>query len=50
MPADNEMVEDGPIVRGIEKLKIVLLVLVRVLDKGTELLGDAAALMLRVLL
>jgi hypothetical protein len=47
--ADSEMVEDGAAVREIEKLK-VLLVLIKVLDKGTALLGGAAALMLRVLL
>jgi hypothetical protein len=48
-PVDSEMVEDGIIVRGIETPKI-LLVLIRVLGRGTELLGGAAALMLIVLL
>jgi hypothetical protein len=50
-PADSEMVEDDTTVGGLEKLEIlVVFVLIRVLDKGTELLGGAAALMLRVLL
>jgi hypothetical protein len=49
--ADSEMVEDDTTVGGLEKLEIlVVFVLVRVLDRGTELLGGAAALMLRVLL
>jgi hypothetical protein len=47
--ADSEMVEDGTIVRGVETLKL-LLVLIRVLGKGIELLDGAAALMLIVLL
>jgi hypothetical protein len=42
IPADSEIVE-------IETLKI-LLVLISVLDRGTELLGGAAALILIVLL
>ena len=48
-PVASEIVEDGTIVRGIEMLK-VLLVLIIVLDRGIELLGGAAALMLIVLL
>jgi hypothetical protein len=47
-PVDSEMVEDDTTVGGLEKL--VAFVLIRVLDRGTELLGGAAALMLRVLL
>jgi hypothetical protein len=46
---DSEIVEDGTIVRGIETLKL-LLVLIGVLDRGTELLGGAATLMLIVML
>ena len=49
-PADSEMVEDDTTVGGLEKLEILVFVLTRVLDRGTELLGGAAALMLRVLL
>jgi hypothetical protein len=48
-PVGSEMVEGGTIVGGIEMLK-VLLVLIRVLGRGIELLGGAAALMLIVLL
>lgn len=48
-PVDSEIVEDGAMVRGIETLKL-LLVLIRVLDRGIELLGGATALMLIVML